>query len=112
MKPLIITAVVSTLLTLTACTSSEPLVAMGTGATTRTIPGDPPLFHAEADHEEGNDVPCFLHGIYQTGWHRCRVSKDACCPDGYSCSRDDFASTPADRPEYCRWWGREEYYGN
>lgn len=62
-----------------------------------------PVFDARADHEEGHDRPCYIHGQLQPGWHQCQMrDTDACCPDGASCSGDDFVPNPR---SYCRWWG-------
>jgi len=62
-----------------------------------------PVFNEGADHEEGADIPCQTPGQprAQLGWHACRRGPVACCPDGYSCSADDFVPR-ADGA--CRWW--------
>lgn len=68
----------------------------------------PPAFNARADQEQGHDRPCYIDGDLQPGWHQCQFTNTtACCPDGYSCSGDDFV--PHGPPNYCRWRGRAEW---
>jgi hypothetical protein len=66
---------------------------------------EPPRFNDAADMEQGHDRPCYIDGRLQPGWHQCQMRDTAeCCPDGASCSGDDFVPHPP--PGYCRWRGQ------
>lgn len=53
-------------------------------------------------------MACVFHGQYIPNYHKCRAVPDACCPDGTSCSKDDFV--PSAAPNACRpWYGDPDW---
>lgn len=100
-------------LLLTACTMApmRRAIAAALCALTLAACSTAPAFNSAAgleyDHEQDT---CILNEQVITGWHHCHQHwaghDQACCPDGFACSRDEFVPRVDARGDnYCVYHG-------